>query len=461
MESNQTERWLGMKDLCRYFSVSNDTIYRWINQGGFPAKKIMGRWKALKSEVEDWAQHAGHLGNEAPLLFPDEYMGIDLPWSVFTFPLPDELKCPYTHVSLFSGCGGIDLGFRQVGFKTVFANDINEDACATYEHNLGEITLGDIRNIELPEIDSPDVLTAGFPCQPFSNAGLRKGVDDERGDLYLFSLKAVEKLKPKVVLFENVRGLLSSKHNGQLLIEIIAENLYSLGYNVAFRLLDASQYNVGERRLRVLIVGTKRSDKKLGVYSFPEPNIRKELCLRNIVFNIPCTVANQGEVLPFSPQSEMLVSQIPEGGSWKDIPYNKLPERLKKIADNIKRYHSPKFYRRFHRDDIAGTITAAFTPEKAGIIHPVEHRFFSVREVARIQSFPDWFTFLGGSVKSKYQQIGNAVPPRLAYELALAIKAVLNGKNLLVGKRFIPFSRFKTQTTPVKVTDPQVIFNEK
>ncbi len=397
--------------------------------------------------------------DELPLFSEQEQTlsEIDLPWSVFSSPLPEEHDCPYTHVSLFSGCGGIDLGFRQVGFKTVFANDINEDACETYSQNLGKITLGDIRTIELPKIKNPDVLTAGFPCQPFSNAGLRKGVNDERGDLYLFSLKAVEELQPKVVLFENVRGLLSSKHNGKLLIEIITENLYSLGYDVTFRLVDASLYNVGERRLRVLVVGTKFTNKKLGTFSFPEPHKREELCLKNIVFNIPPKTANQCEVLPFSPQSEMLAAQIPEGGSWKDIPYDNLPERLKKIADNIKRYHSPKFYRRFHRDDIAGTITAAFTPEKAGIIHPIEHRFFSVREVARIQSFPDWFVFHGGNIKSKYQQIGNAVPPRLAYELAVAIKDVLNKKDLLSGKAHLLYSDFQNKTTPVKLSDPQVV----
>ena len=263
------------------------------------------------------------------------------------------------------------------------------------------------------------------------------------------------------MVFENVRGLLSSKHNGKLLIEIIAENLHDLGYNVTFSLLDASQHNVGEHRLRVLIVGVNSNDKKLGTFSFPVSQERKELCLKNIVFNIPENTANQNEILPFSPQSKMLVSMIPEGGSWKDIPYNKLPDRLKKIADNIKRYHSPKFYRRFHRNDIAGTITAAFTPEKAGIIHPAEDRFFSVREVARIQSFPDWFVFHGGYIKSKYQQIGNAVPPRLAYELAFAITQVLKGENLLANRLYTSFDDFKKRMTPVRVSDPQIVYIKK
>ena len=128
------------------------------------------------------------------------------PWGVFD-PLRNEVDCERTHVSLFSGCGGADLGFRQAGFKTVFANDVNADACATYRENLGAITEGDIRTVSLSKIPKrPDVLSAGFPCQPFSNAGSRRGVEDDRGTLYQAALDAVKKLKPRAVLFENVRG---------------------------------------------------------------------------------------------------------------------------------------------------------------------------------------------------------------------------------------------------------------
>lgn len=377
------------------------------------------------------------------------------PWSVFN-DMCTETQCEKTHVSLFSGCGGIDLGLRAAGFKTVFANDICEDAAETHRLNLGDITVGDIRTIDLPHIDSPDILTAGFPCQPFSNAGLRKGVNDSRGDLYLAALRAVETLKPKTVLFENVRGLLSSRHDGKRVIETIVENLYDLGYDVTFSLVDASKHNVPSRRLRVLIVGVRRIEK-LGIFSFPPRVVRDGLALKDIVLNVPRKLENQSDVLQLSPQSSYLESLIPEGGSWKDISYDQLPERMKKIADNSKRYHSPKFYRRFHRDDIAGTITAAFTPEKAGIFHPIEHRPFSVREVARIQSFPDWFIFVGKGVKSKYQQIGNAVPPRLAYEIGLQIQKVLQGENLLASDDFIDYDDFVANSKVVRVTDAEVV----
>src|SRR5699024_1289816 len=125
-------------------------------------------------------------------------------------------------------------------------------------------------------------------------------------------------------------------------------------------------------------------------------------------------IPNSKDIWKLSPQSQELVQWIPEGGSWKNIPYDKLPERLKRIRDNMKKYHSPNFYRRFSRMEINGTITAAATPENSGMIHPIENRRYSVREIARIQSFPDDYIFVGSSISSKYKVIGNAVPPRLA-----------------------------------------------
>ena len=379
------------------------------------------------------------------------------PWEIFSNPLPDEDSCKLTHVSLFSGCGGIDLGFRQAGFRTIFANDVNEDACCTYRRNLGEITLGDIRKIEFPKFKQVDVLTAGFPCQPFSNAGSRKGVDDARGTLYLSALNAVRELRPRAVMFENVRGLLSSMHEGKLLIEIICENLSELGYDVAFSLVDASKHNVPQKRLRVFVVGMRRVDGN-GTFAFPSDIVREDLALANIVADVPKDLPNQGELMRLNPQAIAISKMIPEGGSWKDIPYEKLPDRLKRIHDNIERYHWPKFYRRYHRNEISGTITAAFKPENAGVWHPIEGRIFSVREIARIQTFPDWFVFEGKDVKSKYQQIGNAVPARLAYEMALRIRAALDGADLRKGTPSTSFSVFQKSGEPVRVSSGTIVY---
>ena len=380
------------------------------------------------------------------------------PWSVFE-PLRDETNCRRSHVSLFSGCGGADLGFRQAGFKTLFANDIDADACMTYRTNLGEILEGDIRTVSLPKIRKRlDVLSAGFPCQPFSNAGSRRGVEDERGTLYQAALDAVETLKPRAVLFENVRGLLSFKNGKRLLIEEICEHLDNLGYNVVFTLVDASKHHVPQRRLRVVIVGMERTSK-MGYFSFPLPIERDDLSLKHTILDLTSNALNQGELMQLNPQAIHIGSMVPEGGSWKNIPYAKLPDRLKKISDNIEKYRWPNFYRRFHRDEIAGTITAAFKPENAGVWHPIEQRIFSVREIARIQSFPDWFEFQGRTIKSKYQQIGNAIPPRLAYEIALNISRALNGEDLRSVGEYMTFDQFIKTGKPLRACDRDVVFS--
>jgi DNA (cytosine-5)-methyltransferase 1 len=383
------------------------------------------------------------------------------PWDVFTQPALRKDDAGLTHVSLFSGCGGFDLGFHQAGFRTVFANDIDPDACLTYRENIGEISTEDVRTIKIPELSTrPDVLTAGFPCQPFSNAGSRKGTTDDRGTLYEIALKFVRNLKPRCVVFENVRGLLSFKHGDRLLIEEICEQLESLGYNVVFSLIDASRHNVAQKRLRVFIVGVEKSTTT-GHFSFPSPIDRNDLSLKHTILDLDNSVQNQTELMQLNPQALHLGAMVPEGGSWRDIPYEKLPDRLKRISDNIERYRWPKFYRRFHRDEIAGTITAAFKPENAGVWHPTQTRIFSVREIARIQSFPDWFRFEGRTIKSKYQQIGNAVPPRLAYEIATQIKGVLNGDDLRNDAGFLTFEKFIHSNKPLRACDRDVIFSKK
>ena len=383
----------------------------------------------------------------------------DLPWSVFgNGPLP-EGECDLTHISLFAGCGGFDLGFRQAGFKTVLANDIDDDACETYRKNLGPIDDGDVRELHLPKLRKRlDVLTAGFPCQPFSNAGSRKGTDDDRGTLYQTSIDIVEKLKPKCVVFENVRGFLSFKNStGKLIILDICEQLDALGYDVVFSLVDASKHHVPQRRLRVVIVGIEKS-RSLGRFAFPEPNTRADLTLEHTFIGLTDKALNQDEKMQLNPQALQIGAMVPEGGSWKDIPYEKLPDRLKRISDNIERYRWPNFYRRFHRTEIAGTITAAFKPENAGVWHPTQDRIFSVREIARIQSFPDWFDFQGRTVKSKYQQIGNAVPPRLAYEIAMQIRKCLKGDDLRSDRTFITSRQFFAAGKPLRATDRDIVY---
>jgi DNA (cytosine-5)-methyltransferase 1 len=145
--------------------------------------------------------------------------------------------------------------------------------------------------------------------------------------------------------------------------------------------------------------------------------------LRNVL-DIPAGAPNQVD-WGFSPQALDMITYIPEGGSWKNIPYENLAPRFQRIRDNMKRYHSPNFYRRFSRDEIIGTITASAQPENCGIIHPTENRRYTIREIARIQTFPDDFIFIDETLRdivAMYKVIGNAVPVKLAEVIAIAIK---------------------------------------
>lgn len=332
-------------------------------------------------------------------------------------------------VSLFSGCGGLDCGFEKAGFERVWANDFDEHARAVFQLNLGEIDGRDIHDVDASEIPDCDIITAGFPCQPFSNAGNRKGINDPRGTLYQECIRIIKAKQPKVVVFENVRGLLSTKYNADtLLIDQIHADLESIhfddgtvGYNIRHKLVNSSDFGVPQNRYRVILVAVKNGcgDK----FIFPDPIADKEHLKLKYILDIDPNVKNQVS-WDLSPQALFLVEHIPEGGSWKSIPYDLLPDRLKRIRDNMVRYHAPNFYRRFSREEINGTITASAQPENCGIIHPTENRRYTIREIARIQSFDDDFLFIDDSLKNiigMYKVIGNGVPPKMAEVIANAI----------------------------------------
>lgn len=402
---------LTVSQTAQYLQLSEKTIRRMIGSGTLPASKLGNHtWRIRAQDVDEYV--ASSRQNKAV--------------SEKVKPLNLEMETPEHPrlISLFSGCGGMDLGFKKAGFNIVFANDFDADAQAIYSLNIGKIDKRDILSIGEDEIPDGDILTAGFPCQPFSNAGNRKGVHDSRGMLYKECLRIIQKKMPKVIVFENVKGLLSTKYiDGQNLAEVIVEdlsNMNGIGYAVEHQLVNAADYGVPQNRQRVLFVGIR---KDLGIkFEFPKKQDKHNLTLSHVL-DIPPDVGNNVD-WPLSPQALDMVKYIPEGGSWKDVPYEHLAPRFQRIRDNMKKYHSPNFYRRFSRDEICGTMTASAQPENCGIIHPTENRRFTVREVARIQTFPDDFAFITDTMRNitaMYKVIGNAVPVMLAYNIASAI----------------------------------------
>ena len=410
--------YLTVAQAAEHLQLSDKTIRRLINYGKIRAAKLSNRsWRIKSSDIE---KYVASVSNSAtPSLFDsDDHDLVANRISVVGSNNPPRL------VSLFSGCGGMDLGFKKAGFNIIWANDFDADAQAIYSLNLGHIDKRDILTVEEDAIPQCDILTAGFPCQPFSNAGNRRGVHDSRGMLYKECLRIIEHLMPKVIVFENVKGLLSTKYiDGRNLADVIVEDLSQMnnvGYNVVYQVVNASDYGVPQNRQRVIFVGIRKDLDK--IFSFPEKLSKVGLELQNIL-DVPQDVENQID-WAFSPQALDMIAHIPEGGSWKDVPYEHLAPRFKKIRDDMKKYHSPNFYRRFSRNEICGTITASAQPENCGIIHPLEDRRYTVREIARIQTFPDDFKFLTDTprnITAMYKVIGNAVPVNLAYNMGKAI----------------------------------------
>ena len=399
---------------------------------------------------------------------------------------------PKNVASLFSGCGGLDLGFsggftflntecERLDTNIVFANDFDRDAWACYNNNElltndgVNARLGDIRDIPTNEIPNFDILLAGFPCQPFSNAGNRKGVNDDngRGTLFEECERIIrEKIeaghRPEAFLFENVRGILSSKMQDGITTvpDEISRRMENLGYLVSMKLVCSSDYGVPQKRYRVLIVGI---DENLGIGGFNfnsledvlyENNIPSEHFGRdeelllgrvlqgvedqedNVVWEYSATTQHTVDLIGGCEhgadamnlfvdgyRKENLPPEVFVGRSWKNIPYELLSPRFKKIADDPKRYHAPNFFRRFAYGEINGTITASAQPENCGVTHPVENRRYSVRECARIQSFPDNYHFGNIPLQSQYKVIGNAVPPVMAWVVAKALINHLNQNN--------------------------------
>jgi DNA (cytosine-5)-methyltransferase 1 len=390
-----------------------------------------------------------------------------------------SLKKEYKIVSLFSGCGGLDLGFNggftfrnrffeKNKFKIEFANDIDPAAEHVYNANKTffnnhKLNRNDIKNINHKEIPDFDFLIAGFPCQPFSSAGLRKGISDERGNLFeeceaLLKDGLKRKNKPMGFIFENVKGIMSSKMpNGTTIPDEIVKRTEKLGFKTSYKLFKTSNYGVPSNRQRLIIVGLRKDlgyfdfsllDQVVAEYNLPnETDNRYELLLGSVLCDIPKDAPQKNDYWKYSPGGQYMVDKIgpckngkealekfkkktpvtkisptiSEGKSWKNMDPNDMSQRFRKIWDNPQIYRAPNFYRRFALGEINGTITASAQPENCGITHPFENRRFTIREIARIQSFPDDFEFPYKTIANAYKVIGNAVPPIFGWVIAKAL----------------------------------------
>ena len=289
-------------------------------------------------------------------------------------------------LDLFAGCGGLSLGFEAVGYKTI-GYEMNEAAAETYRKNLN----GDCHAIKLDldfEYPQAEIIIGGPPCQPFSVGGHQKGIEDARDGFPIF-IDAVKKLQPKVFMFENVRGLL---YTNKWYFELVIEELRKLGYLIDFKLLNAVNYGVPQNRERLFVFGHRAK------FNFPKqhPNkITVHEAIGDIMYTTP-------------PESKFLTASM-----------DKYVAKYEKASDCI----NP---RDLYPEKPARTLTCRNLAGATGDMQRVKlkdgrRRRLLHREAARLQSFPDWFLFSGNETQ-QYNQIGNAVPPLLAYQLAIALK---------------------------------------
>lgn len=393
----------------------------------------------------------------------------------------------FTVGDLFAGAGGLSVGFQLAGFRSLFFNEIDEQAAETFRLNfpeavpficpIQELTARRLREESALDGHDLDIMVGGPPCQGFSiNAPVRSG-DDPRNHLFRHYIRLVlEGLRPKFVVLENVPGLVSVDAGRTL--ASVKKAFEQAGYRVIFRILNAAHYGVPEERWRLIFLGTRLPSAQLSFpepthYSLQRPNFTGG---RDYIFGHAVGGSQQGELFtgrlepPISVREaisdlpplqsaggapEMDYCQAPmtdyqslmrsrsrrlfnhecagvssinlrrirfvkPGGSWRDIPYDLLPKGMQRArrSDHTRRYG------RLDPDAPSGTIMTKCDPHWGTFFHYDQDRIISVREAARIQSFPDWFRFSGSKVE-QYRQVGNAVPPLLARALAEKIATIL------------------------------------
>jgi len=329
--------------------------------------------------------------------------------------LKNKKKSLYTSIELFAGAGGTALGMENAGIKHVLLSELDRHACETLRVNRPNwnVVEGDIRDLKFKK-GQADIVQGGFPCQSFSYAGRKMGFEDIRGTLFFEFARCVKEVKPKIAIGENVKGL--EKHDGGRTLKTMISVLEEIGYKVKYKVLRSQYLDVSQKRERLIIIGI-RNDLDISI-SFPR---EKDyiVTLREALYKCP---KSNGQKYP--EKKRKILELIPQGGYWKD-----LPKTLQK------EYMGASFYmgggktgmaRRLSWDEPSLTLTCSPAQKQTERCHPKETRPLTVREYARIQTFPDNWKF-AGSVSQQYRQIGNAVPVNFGYHIGDTIIKMLDG----------------------------------
>lgn len=350
----------------------------------------------------------------------------DLASSQWDFEANNKPLRQYTAIEIFAGAGGLALGMESAGFKSLMLNEFDKHACSTLRSNRPHwnVVEGDVADIDFSEYrDKVDVLAGGFPCQSFSYSGKRMGFEDVRGTLFFEFARAAKEINPKVIIAENVKGLV--RHDDGKTLEVIKSVIDDIGYVLIDpRVLRAIFYKVPQKRERLFLIGVRKDLFNKAVFNWPSPYSRI-MTLRDAFFkgDLYDSDVAKSDGQSYPKRKSEIMAMVPQGGDWRDLPECIQKEYM--LSSYLSGGGKTGMARRLSMDEPSLTLTCAPAQKQTERCHPVETRPLTIREYARIQTFPDQWIF-SGSVTSQYKQIGNAVPVNLGAAIARSVSRMLD-----------------------------------
>lgn len=360
-------------------------------------------------------------------------------------------------ISLFSGAMGLDIGLGKAGLNVVIGQDFEPSCVETMKANGHNVLGGDIREIK-PEtlleltglhVGEPFMICGGPPCQPFSTAGKRLGINDPRGSLFMDFIRMIDYIRPRFFVMENVKGIVSSplKHVSTkervkddpeqklgTVLEVILSEFNKLGYKTVYGILDAVNYGVPQFRERFVLIGSRdNEDIFLPIPTHFQMHQNPDYRWKTVGEVIKDLENDPGEYTPLSGDRKKYLHMVPEGGNWRDLPEEVIPIAMGGAYESGG--GKVGFYRRLSYKQPSPTITTSPAQKATMLCHPRQDRPLSIKEYARIQQFPDDWKFTG-TISAQYRQIGNAVPVGLAEAIGRAIISTANRTSTIETKRF-------------------------
>lgn len=397
---------LTIGEVSNILGVSEDTIRRWAKKGLIKSTRGKNNYRLFNLHEVKRVQNRtqGNISQDKGF-----------------YILKNNKRKAYTVIDLFSGAGGTSLGMENAGLQHKMLVEYDKYAVQTLKNNRPNwnVVFKDIKDVDFTGMQA-DIVEGGFPCQAFSYAGKKLGFADTRGTMFFEFARCINEVKPKIAIAENVKGLL--RHDQGRTLATMVSILEEIGYKVKFKVLRAQYHDVAQKRERLIILGI-RNDLHMP-FIFPKENDYL-ITLREALRDVP---KSEGQQYP--EKKKKIMEKIPPGGYWKD-----LPEKLQKDYMGASFYHTggrTGMARRLSWDEPSLTLTTSPAQKQTERCHPIETRPLTVREYARIQSFPDDWEF-AGSIGQQYKQIGNAVPVNLGFHIGQSLIKMLEKENLSFG----------------------------